>query len=198
MHRSFVAGEPRAIERVATIADSLGRAVRAADFVRAVSTQCRWAGAWSAMMSCALQCAFCYAMRSSRSSLPAPLRQPRCSDRFATDSARQARGPHRVRQQHRCDRTYARLDRREPRQLPIGVFDSGVGGLTVLRALREHLPNESFIYLGDTARLPYGTKSARLGVALLDPGGGLSCRSRREVSRDRMQHGVVRRRRRIA
>ena len=44
-------------------------------------------------------------------------------------------------------------------QLPIGVFDSGMGGLTVLRALRERLPGESFIYLGDTARLPYGTKS---------------------------------------
>lgn len=43
--------------------------------------------------------------------------------------------------------------------LPIGVFDSGVGGLTVLRALRKRLPNERFIYLGDTARLPYGTKS---------------------------------------
>ncbi len=42
---------------------------------------------------------------------------------------------------------------------PIGVFDSGVGGLTVLRALRAELPAESFIYLGDTARLPYGTKS---------------------------------------
>lgn len=42
---------------------------------------------------------------------------------------------------------------------PIGVFDSGMGGLTVLRALKATLPNESFIYLGDTARLPYGTKS---------------------------------------
>jgi glutamate racemase len=42
---------------------------------------------------------------------------------------------------------------------PIGVFDSGVGGLTVLRALRSELPGEDFIYLGDTARLPYGTKS---------------------------------------
>jgi glutamate racemase len=42
---------------------------------------------------------------------------------------------------------------------PIGVFDSGVGGLTVLRALRRRLPHESFLYLGDTARLPYGTKS---------------------------------------
>lgn len=45
------------------------------------------------------------------------------------------------------------------KQLAIGVFDSGMGGLTVLRALKEFLPQESFIYLGDTARLPYGTKS---------------------------------------
>lgn len=43
---------------------------------------------------------------------------------------------------------------------PIGVFDSGMGGLTVLSALRQTLPYESFIYLGDTARLPYGTKDA--------------------------------------
>jgi glutamate racemase len=42
---------------------------------------------------------------------------------------------------------------------PIGVFDSGVGGLTVLKALAAQLPHEHFIYLGDTARLPYGTKS---------------------------------------
>lgn len=41
----------------------------------------------------------------------------------------------------------------------IGVFDSGVGGLTVLRELACHFPNEQFLYLGDTARLPYGTKS---------------------------------------
>jgi glutamate racemase len=41
----------------------------------------------------------------------------------------------------------------------IGVFDSGVGGLTVVRALRRCLPRERFVYLGDTARLPYGTKS---------------------------------------
>lgn len=43
--------------------------------------------------------------------------------------------------------------------LPIGIFDSGVGGLTVLRALREALPGENFLYLGDTARVPYGTRS---------------------------------------
>ena len=43
--------------------------------------------------------------------------------------------------------------------LPIGIFDSGVGGLTVLRAVRERLPSEHLIYLGDTARVPYGNKS---------------------------------------
>ncbi len=43
---------------------------------------------------------------------------------------------------------------------PIGVFDSGIGGLTVVRALRELLPNENIFYLGDTARVPYGNKSA--------------------------------------
>jgi glutamate racemase len=41
---------------------------------------------------------------------------------------------------------------------PLGVFDSGLGGLTVVRALREALPDERIIYLGDTARVPYGTK----------------------------------------
>jgi glutamate racemase len=42
---------------------------------------------------------------------------------------------------------------------PIGVFDSGIGGLTVVKALMEDLPSESVIYFGDTARVPYGTKS---------------------------------------
>lgn len=44
---------------------------------------------------------------------------------------------------------------------PIGVFDSGLGGLTVVRALQQHLPNESLVYFGDTARVPYGTKSSQ-------------------------------------
>lgn len=43
--------------------------------------------------------------------------------------------------------------------LPIGIFDSGVGGLTVLKEMAAVMPRESFLYLGDTARLPYGTKS---------------------------------------
>jgi len=43
--------------------------------------------------------------------------------------------------------------------MKIGVFDSGVGGLTVLRALLRHIPEADYLYLGDTARLPYGAKS---------------------------------------
>lgn len=46
------------------------------------------------------------------------------------------------------------------RSLPIGVFDSGLGGLTVVREIRRALPNESIVYLGDTARVPYGTRSS--------------------------------------
>lgn len=46
------------------------------------------------------------------------------------------------------------------RDKPIGIFDSGMGGLTVMKSLMKLLPNEELIYLGDTARLPYGTKGA--------------------------------------
>ncbi|MBD2360004.1 glutamate racemase [Anabaena minutissima FACHB-250] len=53
---------------------------------------------------------------------------------------------------------YEFLDQ-EPQRAPIGVFDSGVGGLTVLRQLYRQLPNESIVYFGDTARLPYGIRS---------------------------------------
>lgn len=45
------------------------------------------------------------------------------------------------------------------RTAPIGVFDSGVGGLTVAREIMRHLPNENIVYFGDTARVPYGSKS---------------------------------------
>ena len=47
-------------------------------------------------------------------------------------------------------------------QNPVGVFDSGLGGLTVVKAMRNVLPNESIIYFGDTARVPYGNKSQEL------------------------------------
>ncbi len=42
---------------------------------------------------------------------------------------------------------------------PVGIFDSGIGGLTVVKAVKEFLPHESIVYLGDTARVPYGTRS---------------------------------------
>ena len=45
------------------------------------------------------------------------------------------------------------------RNAPIGVFDSGVGGLTVAREIMRQMPKEKIVYFGDTARLPYGTKS---------------------------------------
>ena len=42
---------------------------------------------------------------------------------------------------------------------PVGIFDSGIGGLTVLKEIRREVPNENIVYYGDTAHLPYGTKS---------------------------------------
>ena len=53
------------------------------------------------------------------------------------------------------------------RDAPLGVFDSGLGGLTVVRALREALPAEDIVYLGDTARVPYGLISVRRNRALI-------------------------------
>jgi glutamate racemase len=50
--------------------------------------------------------------------------------------------------------------KRKDRDAPIGVFDSGLGGLTVVRAIAQALPRERLVYLGDTARVPYGTRSA--------------------------------------
>ena len=49
-----------------------------------------------------------------------------------------------------------------PLHRPLGIFDSGVGGLTVLKALRRKLPHRDFVYLGDTARVPYGRKPAAM------------------------------------
>ncbi|MEN8008431.1 MAG: aspartate/glutamate racemase family protein, partial [Candidatus Krumholzibacteriota bacterium] len=56
---------------------------------------------------------------------------------------------------------------------PIGVFDSGMGGLTVLRALHERLPGEDIIYFGDTARVPYGTKGEKTVRAFASQDAGL-------------------------
>lgn len=51
-------------------------------------------------------------------------------------------------------------DRRSESQAPIGVFDSGVGGLSVLREIRQLLPNETLLYVADSGHVPYGEKSA--------------------------------------
>ena len=51
------------------------------------------------------------------------------------------------------------MEIQEEKQRPIGVFDSGVGGLTVVREIMRQLPNEKIVYFGDTARVPYGSKS---------------------------------------
>ena len=52
----------------------------------------------------------------------------------------------------------------QPEMTPIGVFDSGYGGLTVLKELRKALPGYDFLYLGDNARTPYGTRSFRVEI----------------------------------
>ena len=65
----------------------------------------------------------------------------------------------------------------DPRTRPIGVFDSGVGGLTVLHELLVALPHENFLYLGDTARFPYGTRpAAELEAFSMDVAGALLVR----------------------
>ena len=65
----------------------------------------------------------------------------------------------------------------DPRTRPIGVFDSGVGGLTVLHELLVALPHENFLYLGDTARFPYGTRpAAELEAFSMDVAGALLAR----------------------
>lgn len=60
-------------------------------------------------------------------------------------------------------------------QKPIGIFDSGVGGLTVCRELMRQLPTESLLYLGDTARVPYGTKSAGIVAQYAREAAGFLC-----------------------
>ena len=192
MHLSFAAGEPRAIDEVSTIADSLG-----APYALPISFElCRRNVDELVLVSDEeLRSAMGFLLRNAKlavepagAAATAALR-----GKFARALARQARRRDRLRQQYRrpdvcrtdfadeyrstCGRSGActNLTRHMRRpdgstlksttvsdrtSLPIGIFDSGVGGLTVLRSLREQLPQESFIYLGDTARLPYGTKSA--------------------------------------
>ena len=70
----------------------------------------------------------------------------------------------------------------------IGVFDSGVGGLTVVRALMERLPFENIIYFGDTARVPYGVKSVRNHRPLHHPDRRIPAAKRGQAADHRLQH----------
>ena len=88
--------------------------------------------------------------------------------------------------------------------LPVGVFDSGVGGLTVLHELLVSLPAEDYLYLGDTARLPYGNRtpeeltafSIEIADHLLDQGAKLivvACNSASAAALDAVQRHLDRR-----
>ena len=72
-------------------------------------------------------------------------------------------------------------------ELPIGIFDSGIGGLTVARQIHKALPNEDLIYLGDTARVPYGTKSPSTVVRFSCEDTQFLVRAGREVCGYRIQ-----------
>lgn len=72
------------------------------------------------------------------------------------------------------------------RDAPIGVFDSGVGGLTVAREIMRNLPSEKIVYFGDTARVPYGSKSRDTDYSLLQTDHSFSERTAGESNCDRL------------
>lgn len=72
------------------------------------------------------------------------------------------------------------------RDAPIGVFDSGVGGLTVAREIMRNLPSEKIVYFGDTARVPYGSKSRDTVILLLQTDHSFSERTAGESNCDRL------------
>ena len=76
--------------------------------------------------------------------------------------------------------------------LPIAVFDSGVGGLTVLHECLVSLPEEDYLYLGDDARFPYGAKTAEELRRCVERNIALPARARREADHDRLQLGCRR------
>ena len=77
--------------------------------------------------------------------------------------------------------------------LPIGVFDSGLGGLTVARAIAQALPHESIYYVGDTKRCPYGTRSEdQVRAFAIQAGRWLEAHAGQDHG-DRLQHGDRRR-----
>ena len=76
----------------------------------------------------------------------------------------------------------------DPRQASIGIFDSGFGGLTVMRAIRELMPHENIIYFGDTARLPYGSKSPETILRYSLENAAFLRKARDQSPRRRLQH----------
>ena len=78
-------------------------------------------------------------------------------------------------------------------QLPIGLFDSGVGGLTVLDAMRRLMPGEDYLFLGDTARVPYGAKKPENDCPLFPSGRRQAHRPAHQAVGHRLQHGHRRR-----
>src|SRR3954470_6780930 len=83
----------------------------------------------------------------------------------------------------------------ERSRLPIAVFDSGIGGLTVLHELLVSLPEEDYLYLGDTAGFPYGSKAGEWLRPPVGVAGPVPARPRGEAARRRVQFGDRRRRR---
>ena len=71
------------------------------------------------------------------------------------------------------------------RNAPIGVFDSGVGGLTVAREIMRNLPMEKIVYFGDTARVPYGSKSKETVIRYSSP---IPAKTGRKSNCDRLQY----------
>ena len=76
---------------------------------------------------------------------------------------------------------------RTPAELPVAVFDSGVGGLTVLHELLVSLPTEDYVYLGDTARFPYGERTQARAARVRDRDRRPPARQRREAAGGRVQ-----------
>lgn len=74
------------------------------------------------------------------------------------------------------------------REAPVGVFDSGVGGLTVAREIMRNLPSEKIVYFGDTARVPYGNKSRETVIRVFAPDLPLSSGTAGEGHRGCLQY----------
>src|SRR6266581_6201256 len=82
-------------------------------------------------------------------------------EQLSPEEVRESHNVYPARDAERSQHTFdtERIEAAGDAEAPIGVFDSGVGGLTVLSALRQELPYEAYVYFGDTAHCPYGVRS---------------------------------------